>query len=62
MISTIFQPEVSTLKAQVAALQAQIAAAQQRITLLNETELLAGGSLEALKGAIQKVSSRVLST
>ena len=57
MIPAIFQPEVSALESQVVALQAQLAAAQQRITLLNETELLAGGSLEALKGAIAKVSA-----
>ncbi len=57
MISAIFQPEVSALESQVAALQAQLAAAQHRIALLAETELLAGRSLEALKGAIAKVSS-----
>ncbi len=57
MISAIFKPEVSTLESQVAALQAQIAAHTERISLLNETELLAGDSLEALKGAIEKVSS-----
>ena len=54
---SIFQPEVSTLESQVGALQAQIAAHTERISLLNETEQLAGGSLEALKGAIQKVSA-----
>ncbi len=57
MLSTIFQPEVSALESQVAALQAQIAAHAERITLLNETEAVAGGSLEALKGAIQKVTA-----
>lgn len=57
MIPAIFQPEITTLESQVAALQAQLAAAQQRIALLNETELLAGGSLEALKGAIAKVTA-----
>lgn len=41
MISAIFQTETTALQAQVAALQA-------RIALLNETELLAGGSLEYL--------------
>lgn len=43
-ISTIFQSETTALEAQVSALQAQIAAHTERITLLNETELLAGGS------------------
>lgn len=57
MLSSIFQPEVSALESQVLALQAQLAAAQQRIALLNETELLAGGSLEALKTAIGKVTA-----
>lgn len=57
MVSAIFKPEVSALESQVATLQAQLAALEQRITLLNETEAVAGGSLEALKGAIQKVSS-----
>ena len=54
---SILQPEVSALESQVAALQAQIAAHTERISLLNETELLAGGSLEALRCAIEKVSS-----
>lgn len=57
MLSTIFQPEVSALESQVAALQAQIAAHTERISLLNETELLAGGTLEALHCAIQKVTA-----
>ena len=54
---SILQPEITTLESQVAALQAQIAAAQQRISLLNETEAVAGGSLEALKSAIAKVTA-----
>lgn len=50
MVSTFFQSEVS-------ALEAQVVAAQQRIVLLNEAEFVAGGSLEALKGAIEKVTA-----
>ncbi len=57
MLSTIFSAETTALESQVVALQAQIAAHAERITLLNEAELVAGGSLEAIKGAIEKVSS-----
>ena len=54
---SIFQTETTALESQVAALQTQLAAAQGRISLLNETELLAGGSLESLKTAIDKVTA-----
>lgn len=56
-ISTIFQAETTALESQITALQSQIAAHTARITLLNEAESVADGSLEALKAAIQKVSS-----
>ncbi len=54
---SILQPEISSLEFQVAALQAQIAVHTERITLLNEAEFIADGSLEALKGAIAKVTA-----
>lgn len=57
MISAIFQTETTALESQVLALQAQIAAHTARIALLHDAEFVAGDSLEALKTAIQKVSS-----
>lgn len=57
MVSAIFQTETTALESQVIALQAQIATHTARISLLNETELLAGGSLQSLKDAINKVSA-----
>jgi hypothetical protein len=57
MLSTILQPEISSLESQVAQLQSQLAAAQQRITLLNEAESVADGAIQALQGAVMKVSA-----
>lgn len=57
MLPSIFQPEITTLESQIAALQAQITAHTDRIALLNETDLVAGSSLEALRGAIAKVAA-----
>ena len=56
-MTLILQPEITTLESQVAALQAQLAAHTEYITLLNETEQFTGGTLEALKGAIAKVTA-----
>jgi hypothetical protein len=56
MLQAILQPEISSLESQVAQLQSQLAA-QQRITLLNEAESVADGAIQALQGAVVKVSA-----
>lgn len=57
MLPAIFHTETTALESQIAALQAQIASHTARIALLNDAEFVAGDSLEALKAAIEKVSS-----
>lgn len=57
MLQAILQPEISTLEFQVAQMQAQIAALEQRIKLLNEAEFVTDGAIQALQGAIKKVST-----
>lgn len=56
MLSTLFQPEISTIESQIAQLQAQIAQRQDRIVHLNEAKTTADTAIAFLESALEKIS------
>lgn len=56
MVATILEPEISSLESQLKELQAQIAATQARMAALDEAESVAGGALQGIAAAVEKIA------